>query len=263
VIGRAVSILIITLFFGAAISGRAFASPSSTEGQAPTDPTTAVINPRQVADHYRQIISEPQYQESTDTETNAWLRSWLSQWLNRLEAEFGQFKYAQEMPRFASLLLTVFVLLSLAGLIYILHRLTRGRISWEQAAPAGEAAQNTFHPPEFYAEELRQAVTKGDWRGAWLASWRQLLSRLEKNRLVETDRSRTNREYLAQLHSQSLPEPAVNLLTVMVDAYDKSIYGRKNIAELEWISFQRQADEATLLLHLQDAPPPGAGISAT
>jgi hypothetical protein len=253
VILRAGLLILILLFFALAIPARAQTSPapepSSTADAAP------VTDLHQVATHYQQIVSEPQYQESNEPETNAWLRGWISQWLNRLEAEFGQFKYAQEMPRFASLLLTLFVLLSLAGLIYVLHRLTRHRVGWDYAASGAEAAQKTFRPPEFYAEELRQAVAKGDWRGAWLASWRQLLSRLEKSRLVEADRSRTNREYLAQLRAQSLPESAVNLLAGMVDAYDKSIYGRRTIAEPEWISFQHQADEATLLLHLQEGVP--------
>ena len=245
------------IIFAALLSGAAV-SPSAADSPPDVSPSNtaagAVTDPRQVASRYQQIVSEPQYQESNEPETNAWIRSWLSQWVNRLEAEFGQFKYAQEMPRFASLLLTLFVLLSLIGLIYILHRLTRGRVRWDQATSSEETLQTTFRPPEFYAEELRQAVAKNDWRGAWLASWRQLLSRLEKNRLVEADRSRTNREYLAQLRAQSLPEPAVKLLTTMVEEYDQSIYGRQRIAEPEWTSFQNQADEATLLLHLQDGP---------
>ncbi len=253
---RAGLLIFVAVFLGAAIPATAAASP--VPEIPPSAEAAPVTDPGQVAIHYRQVVSEPQYQESTEPETNAWVQGWLSEWLNRFEAEFGQFKYAEEMPRFASLLLTVFVLLSLAGLIYILHRLTRGRTSWDRPEANEEAAQKTFRPPEFYAEELRQAVAQGDWHGAWLASWRQLLSRLEKSRLVEADRSRTNREYLAQLRAQPLTEPAVNLLTTMVDAYDKSIYGRRNIAEPEWLSFQHQAEEATLLLHLQDGPTPPA-----
>jgi hypothetical protein len=257
--GRIHLTFIVALFFVLTFFARSLASPTPMEDLPSGDQTGAVTDPRQVAIHYRQTLGEPQYQESAEPEANAWIRSWLSQWFGRLEAEFGQFKYAREMPRFASLIMTLFVLLAFIGLIYILHRLTRGRTSRDLAASGEESSQNSFRPPEYYAEELRQAVAKNDWRGAWQASWRQLLSRLERGRLVEADRSRTNREYLAQLRAQPLPPTAVNLLNVMVDSYDKSIYGCRNIGEPEWTSFQHQADEAALLLHLQDGPPlPGA-----
>ena len=99
------------------------------------------------------------------------------------------------------------------------------------------------------------AVASGDWHAAWLAAWRQFLSRLEYRNLVGADRTRTNREYLAQLRTKSLPGSALALLTVMVDAYDNFIYGRKPIGEREWDLFHRQIDEAGLMLHLEDKRP--------
>jgi hypothetical protein len=121
----------------------------------------------------------------------------------------------------------------------------------------GIAGPKTFQPPEFYELEIQQAIRAGDWHTAWLAGWRQFLSRLEKGQLVEADRTRTNREYLAQLRAQSLPTSAFALLTGMVDAYDRFIYGRQSIAKPDWDHFYRQINEAALLLHLDEkiAPP--------
>ena len=157
------------------------------------------------------------------------------------------------MPRFASMLMTIFVLLSLAGLLYTLVRFVRRRRLLESPASSELSGPQALRPPEFYDEELRRAVAEGNWSAAWLASWRQFLSRLEKVHLVEADRSRTNREYLAQLQRQPLPGPALPLLQRMVDAYDRFIYGCRPIGESEWNFFREQVNEATLLLHLQEA----------
>ncbi len=91
-----------------------------------------------------------------------------------------------------------------------------------------------------------------DWHAAWLAAWRQFLSRLEHRSLVDADRTRTNREYLAQLRGKALPVPALAVLSGMVDAYDRFIYGRQLIGEQDWNAFHRQIDEAALMLHLQE-----------
>ena len=45
--------------------------------------------------------------------------------------------------------------------------------------------------------EIVAAIHAGDWHTAYLAAWRQFLSRLEHRHLVDNDRTRTNREYLA------------------------------------------------------------------
>jgi hypothetical protein len=226
-----------------------------TRASDPSPPNAApVTDPAQVAEHYRMILSRPEFQEPREPEPNERMRDWLSQWFTRLGAELGQFKYTEEMPRFASLLMTLFAFLSLGGLIYILVRLTRRPGERDREEAGTGITQSPLRAPEFYDEELRRTVAGGDWRGAWLASWRQFLSRLERDHLVKADRSRTNREYLAQLRAQSLPVSALGILSGMVDAYDNFIYGRRPIAEPDWEFFRQQVDEATLLLHLQDHP---------
>ncbi len=127
-------------------------------------------------------------------------------------------------------------------------------MSWDddKPAPPGELK---LHAPEFYEEEISRAVAAHDWHAAWLAAWRQFLSRLERRSLVEADRTRTNREYLSQLRGQPLPATALALLVAMVDAYDRSIYGHAAIGEAEWNQFHHQIEEAALLLHLDDRRP--------
>jgi len=170
----------------------------------------------------------------------------------RLGAKLGQFKYAQEMPRLSSLLLTLMVLFSFAALGYLMVKLSRRRSELETISATGIPGQKTFRPPESYDEEIRRAREAGDWHAAWMAAWRQFLSHLENRQLVETDRTRTNREYLAQLRTMGLPSSALTLLNSLVDAYDRYIYGHKPIAESDWNLFHQQVKEAGLLLHLDD-----------
>ena len=225
-------------------------------GRPPDAPP--VTDPAVVAQHYREILSQPQYHEPIEDNAGDWLKSELSRWFTRLGAEFGNVQYAQQMPRFASLLMTALVILSMIGLVYTMVRVIRRKQDWLEPDAAANGGPARFRPPEFYEEELRRATARGDWSGAWLATWRQFLSRLEQGRLVEPDRSRTNREYLAQLRERALPAPALALLAGMVDAYDNFIYGRRPIAQSDWTAFHQQANEAALLLHLQERPGPAA-----
>jgi hypothetical protein len=219
----------------------------------PPNPTAAPItDPAQVAAHYREVLARPQFHEVAGTEINPRIEDMLSQWFKQLGTRIGEFKYASQMPAFESLLMTLLVVLSISALLYIMVRLTRRRRGMEPEPSSGFPGQRTFRPPEAYDEEIEQAIRQGDWHTAWLAAWRQFLSRLEYRNLVEADRTRTNREYLAQLRGKPLPAHALALLTGMVDAYDRFIYGRISIGEPEWVLFHQQIGEAALLLHLED-----------
>jgi hypothetical protein len=210
-----------------------------------------ITDSAQVGRHYRDVLGRPQFQDVDEPNASIRVEDWLSQWFKRLGARFGEFKYASRMPAFESLLMTVLVVFSLSGLLYIMVRLTR-RDGTEAEPGIDIPGAKIFRAPEFYDEEIRQAVRGGDWHTAWLAGWRQFLSRLEHRQLVEADRTRTNREYLAQLRGKTLPASGLALLTRMVDAYDRFIYGRRSIDESDWAIFREQMDEAALLLHLDD-----------
>jgi hypothetical protein len=225
---------------------RADDSPPPGAASAP------ITDPVLVGKHYREVLVRPQFQETDESPVNTRFEDWLSQWFKQLGAKFGEFKYANRMPAFESLLMTLLVVFSIAILLYIMVRLTRRRSGMEPETDTGISGQKTFRPPEFYDHEIQQALRAGDWHTAWLAEWRQFLSRLEHRHLVEADRTRTNREYLAQLRQKKLPASALALLTGMVDAYDRFIYGRKSIDEPDWNLFHQQIDEAGLLLHLDD-----------
>jgi hypothetical protein len=211
-----------------------------------------VTDPAVVAQGLRQTLTRPEFQEAAESGVSPRIEDVLSQWFKRLGAKVGQFKYTSSMPAFESLLMSLLVTLSLGILFYIIFRLTRRRSwTWREAdvVPSGE---KLFRSPEFYDNEIDQAVRARDWHAAWLAAWRQFLSRLEHRSLVEADRTRTNREYLGQLSGKPLPSTALALLTTMVDAYDRFIYGRGSIGENDWRHFHQQIEEAALLLHLDD-----------
>jgi len=218
------------------------------------DGDTPVTDPAVVAAQYREVLKEPQFQEPVEVDTSAAWKIWLSDWLTRLGSRFQDLRYSREMPRLASMLTALLILAALIGLIYVGMRLRRRRPGLVLAREDDAAPRRMPHPPEFYEEELRRAVAEGDWHAAWLASWRQFLSRLEKGKLVPADRSRTNREYLAQLRAQAQMVPALTLVGGAVEDYDRFIYGQRAIAEPEWRSFQHQLDEAALLLHLHEPP---------
>ena len=214
--------------------------------------TTPITDPALVSQHYHEVLTQPQFQEIVEPSVNTRIEDWLSQWFKRLGAQFGEFKYASRMPAFESLLMTLLVVFSISILLYIMLRLTRRRGRMEAESADGIPDQKIFRLPEFYDEEIDRAIRAGDWHTAWLAAWRQFLSRLEHRHLVDADRTRTNREYLAQLRGKPLPASALALLNGMVDAYDRFIYGRKSIGQPDWDLFHRHIDEAALLLHLEE-----------
>lgn len=221
-------------------------APPTSEASMP------ITDPAQVGRHYREVLARPPFQEIAESSGNIRIEDWLDQWFKRLGNRIGEFKYAGHMPAFESLLMTVLVVFSISILLYIMVRLTRRRSGMESEPADGIPGQKIFRRPEFYDEEIDRAIRAEDWHTAWLAAWRQFLSRLEHRNLVDADRTRTNREYLAQLRGKPLPASALALLNGMVDAYDRFIYGRKSIGEPDWNLFHRQIDEAGLLLHLDD-----------
>jgi len=243
------------IFAAILLPGLAFVIPAhSAESatEAPAKDGAPVIDQARVSDHYREVLARPEFQDTGETALDTRLEDWLTQWFKRLGEKMGNFKYSSQMPAFESLLMTLLVGFSVSVLFYILFRLTHRRGRMEEDLPDGSSGAKTFRPPEFYDEEIKQALATGDWHEAWLAAWRQFLSRLENRNLVDADRTRTNREYLAQLRAKPLPDSALPLLNTMVDAYDRFIYGRASIGPAEWDAFHRHIDEAALLLHLDD-----------
>jgi Domain of unknown function (DUF4129) len=218
----------------------------------PPSPAVAVTDSAQISQHYRQVLARPEFEETGEPLANTHVEDMLSQWFKSLGAKIGSFKYASQMPAFESLLMTLLVAMAISILAYIMFRLTRRRGSMDLEPADSTAGEKAFRPPEFYDEEIQQAVHASDWHRAWLAAWRQFLSRLEHRNLVDADRTRTNREYLRQLAGRPLPGTALLLLTGMVDAYDRFIYGHVAIGEAEWNRFHGQLGEAALLLHLED-----------
>src|SRR5580692_1695416 len=182
------------------LGGLALLPAMADDGDATNSPASSapVTDRALVAAQYRQVLAQPEYQEAAEPDVNDALHSWLSRLLARFGQKFEEFQYAQEMPRFASMLMAVFIVAAMAGLLYVSVRVLRRRMDPKFPERHEAPAEKIFRPPEFYEEELRRAIAAEDWHAAWLASWRQFLSRLEMGNLVAADRSRTNREYLAE-----------------------------------------------------------------
>ncbi len=224
----------------------AFGSIARAEEQPVTDLAT-------VRQHYHEVAARPEFHEAEETLGDMHWTDWLEQWIRHLVARFQDFRYAGQLSGTARVAVVILTGLAVAGLVWLFIRLTRRRRERGLAAGDDEPARGrTLLTPRHYEQRLRAALEARDWHGAWLAAWLQLLARLENRRLVEPDRSRTNREYLAQLRGQPLPAGALPLLTHMVEDYDCFIYGRRTIDEAGWTAFRERIEEVTLQLGLRE-----------
>jgi hypothetical protein len=222
-------------------------------GIARADDAAPVTDPAAVRQHYREVVARPEFRESAETMADVRWTDWIAQWLKHLVSRFQDFRYAGQLSGTARAAVIVLTALTVTGLVLLLLRLTRRRR--ERAAAQEEIEPGpgrTLLSPRHYERRLRTALESRDWHDAWLAAWLQFLARLENRHLVEADRSRTNREYLAQLRGQSLPSGALPLLAGMVDDYDRVIYGRRPVDEAGWTAFRDRIDELTLQLGLRE-----------
>jgi len=231
---------------------RSTADDSSPAPTSLATTTAPVTDPASIADHYRQVAARPEFLDDDQIDLTTRFQDELAQWFRQFGARMENFKYGDRLPEVESLLITLMVIFCVWVVIYIMLKLTRRRARMDAQPEEQNAGRKTFRPAEAYDREIRDAARAGDWHAAWLASWRQFLSRLEDRQLVDVDRTRTNREYLRQLGERALPGSALNLLGNLVDAYDRFIYGRKSINESDWNTFVGQINEAGLLLHLDD-----------
>jgi hypothetical protein len=216
-------------------------------------PAPPVTDPVIVQQHYHEVLARPEFRETEETIEDMRWSDWITQWVARLVSRFQDLQYAGQLSTAARVLVFALTALAVIGLLYLLVRLSRRRRDGESDADDTPSPGRTFLSPRQYEERLRQTLENRDWHGAWLAAWLQLLARLENRRLVEADRSRTNREYLAQLRAQSLPPNAVSLLAGMVDDYDRFIYGVRPIDEAGWSGFRERIDAVTLMLGLRES----------
>ncbi len=223
-----------------------------------------MTDPALVAQHFQQVAARPEFYDAHDTGVNPHLEDLLSEWFQRLGKKMGDFKYASRMPAFESLLMSLLVVLSLAILGYIVFRLTRGRMWTWNEAPSLPRAKRRYARLNTTTKRSRMRLPRatGTRRGSRRgASFSPGSSAAGSSRLTA---HAPTASISAKLRDQPLPRPALALLTGIVDAYDRFIYGRAAIGETEWNQFHEQIEEAALLLHLDDkrTPAPAQGATA-
>ena len=244
--------LLFTLILGGLLSANGTeASPSPFSSDA-----SPVVDPALVSARFHQVLQQSLYRENTEPDPHAEVRDWLSRWFNSIGQDFDHFGYSEEMPRFASLVMTTLGVLTGIALLYILARLIRRSGRWDRTRAFGDNGFPTGPQMDSSAMDLNQALANRDWRRAWRATWRNFLFLLEQGKLVASDRSRTNREYFAQV--RDLPLPTASRFDQMVSDYDRVIYGERAIEENDWRSFQQLVEETAFSLNLREKPAPVA-----
>ena len=165
--------------------------------------------PAAVEAHYREVAQRPEFQETADLDSQPSWQDRAAQWLRHFGSSFDQFKYAPQMSKLAATLFTGLTLVALVGILYVSARVLRRQYERRRTGEAIDPPRATESAAE---PDLAQTVAEGHWRAAWRIVWRQFLFRLEASGLVAADRTRTNREYLAQLDLGGPPSPAAPLL---------------------------------------------------
>ena len=216
-----------------ALLGNETAPPPSTPNATP------IVDPVEVSARYQQTLQQPLYHETAEIDPHAEVRDWLSRWFKPNWPGVQPFRvYGRDAA------------LRLAGddgagrahrhLLALCFRAVDAPVRPLESPSVSPRRRIAFRRAlGFVSIELQRALSDRDWRRAWQATWRNFLFRLEQAKLVASDRSRTNREYLAQM--RELPPSALHQLNRMVSDYDRLIYGDRPIGEDDWKSFQRTA----------------------
>lgn len=211
-----------------------------------------VTEPSAVAAQYHAVLQQEEYRHDATPDFFSKLGHWTITVLQSLQDSFKHYEYSGQLVRLSYALMGVIFALGVASLLYWSVNLLRLRYSFAKTAAETPLGQHPVEMPESFENELRHAVTAQLWTTAVLLSWRRFLSRLEEHRLVTTDRTRTNWEYLAQLQTQttSLPTPTRDLCRELVAAYDRHIYGAHAVTPEEWTQWDAALDAVTRSLKL-------------
>ncbi len=177
------------------------------------------------------------------------------------ERSSASFKYASRMPAFESLLMTLLVVFS--------HRRSALHHGAAHPSPGSDGAGNGIS--RHWTENLSPARilrrrnstghpgagtgTRRGWRrgGNFFPAWN-----------IASSSRPTARAPIANIWpncaGNPLPAPALALLTGMVDAYDRFIYGRTSIGEPDWNRFHRadRRGRAPAASRRQERPRAGA-----
>lgn len=226
------------------------ASPNPRPPPVRPPPVTLQSESIQMRLKFAEICSRPEFQSLNEDDLDSSFQGWISWIYNEVSARWDRFKYAREMQNLSYLLNSLFVLLSIVGLIILFRRLTRRT---QKAVP--EPVQNDpIVPPKEELELLDQKILAAELSSNFLealsAAWRQLLMKLASQKRLPIDPSRTNHELLSYLRSQRTPLPELEAFALLVDAFDTFFYGRLPLPEKEWQLLRKKIAETSQLFSI-------------
>lgn len=131
-------------------------------------------------------------------------------------------------------LLVLGALLILALIIYTLRGVRRTVTA--EARVRAEAEEEEVMTVQEATDRTRVAAQSGDYRTATRYLYLSTLLWLEERGLVRYDRSRTNREYLAQLRGK----PTYDTFVPVVDTFERVWYGKRPLEAGDFEKYEEQ-----------------------
>lgn len=181
------------------------------------------------------ILRDREFQGSHEPSWLDKLKSRVYAWISRfLDKLFGRMGISATVGSTIA-----WVLVSLATLLlafwsvrFLIATASRSEIDLRGAAPAGQDWR-------FWAEEARAAAARGDYRAAIHAAYWAAVARLEENRLLPADRSRTPRESLRLVERGSA---AYTPLAQLTRHFELTWYGYRVATSSDWDDAMQQLE---------------------
>jgi hypothetical protein len=173
------------------------------------------------------ILGDREFQGSHEPSWFEKQKAKILGWINRqIEKIFGRMGVPARVGSAIA-----WTLVALAGLLlafwfvrWLIATASRSDIDLRGARPAG-------HDWRYWAGEARAAAARGDYRAAIHAAYWSALTRLEENRLLPEDRSRTPRESLRLVQRTS---PAYTPLAQLTRRFELTWYGYRTATSADW-----------------------------
>lgn len=184
-------------------------------------------------------------------EADTGIRQWLAL-LGRTVSEWlSQFISDDALSTLSRVSYYLMIALFVAGLVGLgwWYAGRRGRRQGREAvaSPPEHIGTKLMADPATYHRDAEAHAAAGRYRDAVRALFLMALAQLEDRGLVAYDRTRTNREYLAQLARRRTEARLVEAFRGVTDVYDHVWYGLETCSSDDYASFARDVDATVAL----------------